>query len=85
LPETPARVEDKVAPRQDATASRDDRALQKLNSLLAIHQTNLDALVERTRRLGDATPTYVEHEIRTATRKIERLHEEIAAVGKAPG
>ena len=85
LPEMPTRLQGKVAPRQDATASRDDRALQKLNSLLAIHQTNLDALLERTERLGDATPAYIEQEILTTQREIGRLREEIAAVEKAPG
>ena len=73
-----------MAPRQDATASRDDRALQKLNSLLAIHQANLDALLGRTRRFGDATPTYIEREMETTKREIERLRGEIAVAHKAP-
>jgi hypothetical protein len=79
-----SRLETKVAPRQDATASRDDRVLQKLNSLLAIHQTNLEALRERTRRSGEAAPTYIAQEIQTTEREIERLREEIAAAERAP-
>ena len=73
------RLEAKVAPRQDAKASKDDRALQKLNSLLAIQQTNLDALRVHTQRLGDATPTYIQQEIATTEREIKRLSDEIAA------
>lgn len=84
LPEMPARLQGKVAPRQDATASRDERALQKLNSLLAINQTNLDALLERARLFGDPAPAYIEEEIRTTQREIKRLREEIAAAEKAP-
>jgi hypothetical protein len=76
--ETP-RLETKVAPRQYAKASKDDRALQKLNSLLAIQQTNLDALRVHTQRLGDATPTYIQQEIATTEREIKRLSDEIAA------
>jgi hypothetical protein len=85
LPEMSARLQGQVAPRQDATASRDDRALQKLNSLLAIQQTNLDALRERARQLGEATPTYIEQEIQTTEREIERLREQIATAEEAPG
>jgi hypothetical protein len=84
-PEMSARLQGNVAPRQDATASGGDRALQKLNSLLAINQTNLDALLERARGLGDATPRYIEQEIQTTEREIGRLRREVAAVEKAPG
>lgn len=80
-PGTPATLQNTVAPRQDATASRDDRTLQKLNSQLAIHQANLDAL-ERTQRPGDAS--YIEKEIVTTKSEIKRLSEEIAAAGNAP-
>jgi CHAT domain len=84
-PEMPARPQGDVAPRQGATASRDDRALQKLNSLLAIQQTNLATLLERTRRSDDATPPYIEEEIRTTRLEIERLRQEIAAAEEVPG
>jgi hypothetical protein len=77
------RLEAKVAPRQDAKASKDDRTLQKLNSLLAIQQTNLDALREHTTRLGAASPTYIQQEIVTTEREIKRLSEEIAAAESA--
>jgi len=84
-PEIPARLQGEVAPRQGATTPRDDRALQKLNSLLAIHETNLDALLERTQQFGDATPPYMEQEIRTTRREIERLRNEIAVAEETPG
>jgi hypothetical protein len=69
----------KVAPRQQVTESSDDRSLQKLNSLLAIHQANLDAQLERTQQLGAASPSYLQGEIETTEREIRRLSEQIEA------
>lgn len=74
-----------VAPRQEAKASKDNRDLQKLNSLLAIQQMNLDALREQTRRLGDAMPEYLQQEIATTKGEIERLSEQITDAGATSG
>jgi hypothetical protein len=69
-----------VAPPQDATASHDDRILRKLRSLLAIHQSNLDALGERSGRFGDSPPAYLTQERNATQEEIANLREQIATV-----
>jgi hypothetical protein len=75
---------DEVAPAPGATTSGNDRTLHRLRSLLAIHQANLDALVERAGRFDNSPPDYLEHELETTRSEIARLHKEIAAQKPEP-
>ncbi len=57
----------------------DDNTLNALHAMVAIQETNLGVLSERSRSLGDATPPYITQEIEATRRQIEQLVGEIAA------
>lgn len=73
-----------LAPQEGEPASGDVRALQTLRSLLAIHQANLDALLDRDPPAGGSLPTYTAREVETTRREVERLRGEIAAMEGVP-
>jgi hypothetical protein len=74
-----------VATPRDAAVTDADRELQSLNSLLAIHQSNLDQLNAQRDRLGSGPPGYVLEQIDTATAEVVRLRERIAALQASDG